>query len=519
MRPHLPVFLAARIAVLCISLLFVIPDSKALPLPPYPPTQHSREDDLRWVQYFNGEDERSWEPPVWDWEDYDPALYCGNAFAEESSIQTSSPSGEPLPSFQALPPTPRPKKLRATHKAKSLTTEVLPKDPSKAPLRPAGKRPPGNRPHDTKSQQATLQTANEKWLTYLSEYDKYAEFLHQYQQNLEEKKAELTQIWGTKKVIDQKLECYQISVFKSQQKAGKERMKKLKEATTIKQDDLMNLEQWERSVGDDKKDSELQKSLKQEEEKYQVQAIAANPMHPKELDHDQIEMLKVMFRMKRKLNTTGRDRYSDWEKWRPEEVTVMQEDHDVFLENFNGPEIEPWIKKWWERVGNRKPYLDALKKIEIDMTNVGRKAEIPSAVEAYKAKAWIRDVEARRSRLIEQEKIRKGARGYSKADRDRINEWEILRGDQSPLRPYLNKFARRREQDKRIGVYTEMEIDNFLWRDRGSRMVETIKKTKKRKHHEILPWPKLMDFQDSEAALWRKREEFQSSVLIVSVAT
>ncbi|KAG6818713.1 hypothetical protein H0H93_002573 [Arthromyces matolae] len=535
MRHHLPVCVAAVITVLWVSLSFVIPGCKALPLPTDQQELPRTEDE--WVRHLNEQDWKTggWNPRVSDWKDYDPTLFCGSPFASNPSLRPGSPLGGP-PAAQCpveasshgvhleAPPT--------THQVASQIHGESYTDPSTSLANThTGKNlPSGRQPRDTNPGQITIKVLNKKWLRYLSSHAKYATFWKKYQENFQKKRQELSEKGGTEEELDQKLEQFQLWVYRRHKTNGVMWKIKLHQATPILQDELEDLEGWERLGGDDRKDSKFQKALKEEEEKLQAQVLAVDPLKPEELDHKDIKRLMLIFRLERKQMIMTPDTTSEWAKWMPAKELVDPEDLDIYFERELPlhPTIEfvvillidpkytkrkkEWTEKWCTRAST---YEDRIIKLQQRMIEEGRQAEIPEALADYREELWIRSIQTRRSEWVAREKIRKGVKGYSPATRERIKEWELGRGDHviNAKSHFMRALSRWRKEYRKKGVHSPVELDNLLWMERGKRMTSLVKNMKKRKHTEMeaqATRPRLIDFDGSEAALWLGRKDLDS---------
>ncbi|KAG6846553.1 hypothetical protein H0H93_013250, partial [Arthromyces matolae] len=338
---HPPVCVAASIAMLWLSLSFVIPGCKALPLPT--DQQDLPRTEQEWVNRLDEEDWKAggWNRPVGDWRKYDPALFCGSPFVSNPSIHSGSPSGGP-PAALDCQPAKSPIKATShgvhlktpltTHQVASPIHGELFKDPD--PNTSSSSPHTGNlgsQPPDTDPVQITNKVLSEKWLRYLSHHAiEYATFLKEYQENLQKKRQALSKNRGTEKELAQKIEKYQLRVYTRHRYEGQLRMEKLNGA--IPDVTKTKLEEWERLGGDDRKDSKLQKALKEEEAKIQAQAIALDPLKPTELNREVMEKLLLIFRMERKEKIMTPDSTSEWARYKPEKRLVPPEDLDIFLE-------------------------------------------------------------------------------------------------------------------------------------------------------------------------------------------
>ncbi|KAG6819595.1 hypothetical protein H0H93_010436 [Arthromyces matolae] len=320
-----------------ISLLFAIPGAKALPLSTKLPTQEE------WATRFSDWERKNWQSQICD-ESSGPSgssIHPGSSSGItpsgrlcKSPADTTSPSvhveGPSSPSIHpdsasGRPPATPPSQTPVDATSPSVGLPSTHKDVS---LIPGGVKDPTDA-----SRFSVVALEASKWLEYLSRHAKYSTFCDQYQQTIEKKRAELTQKFSkVPKEIDRGLRYYQRDNFRRHHKAGIERKKKLQAAIQITPNELQDLEEWERLGHDDEKDSALQKKLKEEEQKYQVQAIAVDPINPMELTHDEIEKLKIIFRMERKREIMAPDLHSSWAKWQPEKSTVKREDLDLYLD-------------------------------------------------------------------------------------------------------------------------------------------------------------------------------------------
>ncbi|KAG6834820.1 hypothetical protein H0H93_007160 [Arthromyces matolae] len=534
---HPPICVAASIAVLWLSLPFVICGCKALPLP----TDHQDlpQTEEEWVNHLDRED---WEAAGWTpkdivskWPHYDPTFFCGSPFASNPSVHSGSPSGR-SPAALDCQPSKSPVDADATSHGVHLETAptahrvaspihggmdlVMPNHPTESSKNSNASSSslhtgnPRSQPPDTNPVRIPDKFLNEKWLEYLSHHAKYATFWKGYQEYLQKTRQELTKNGGTEAELDRKLEQLQLWVYRHHRRDGRLRREKLNRAIPIDQDALKELEEWERLGGDDRKDSKFQKALKKEEERCEAQAIAGDPLKPKELTHKEMEELLLIFRLERKEKMMSPDKTSEWAKWMPDKELVDPGDLDIFLEHPKyTKEKKEWIEKWRSRGENTKRSTGAMIKLRNRMTEEGREAEIPEALEDYKEEAWIQAIRSRRSAWVGWQKVRKGVKGYPEATRERINKWEIQRGDhdilaESGFMQYLGLW--RKEHEKK-GVHSPVELDNLLWMDRGKRMVKIVCQSRKRKRTELETMePKLEEFSSELAAQWLGRTDLQS---------